>query len=349
MCAFSSAEKIRFLDANPPTFEEQIVQRAAAELFGLEGEFRPLASDCDQNFHVLTAEGEEYVLKIANLEESSEVVDLQVKGLLHLEKTAPDLPVPRVVRTTKGEPSTWLEGSGGARYILRALTYLPGTDLGKVPLTPALLRNLGSALARLDQALKGFSHPAARHDLVWDVRQVPRLRSLTSYIGDRAGRQRVEHVLDDFIAEVMPAIAQLRAQVIHSDANGDNVLVAADAPDRIAGIVDFGDMIYSTLANDPAVTAADLLLAGDNVEPMCELLAGYNTVLTLQDEEIDVLYDLVLVRWAITAVIMSWRISMSEITKSFELSELEAAQAGIETLMTHGRRQVRTWLRDACR
>ncbi len=137
--------------------------------------------------------------------------------------------------------------------------YLPGTDLGKMPLTPELLRNLGSAVAQLGKALRGFCHPAARHELLWDLQQAPRMRAYTSTIAGKADRERVERVLDDFIANVLPGLARLRAQIIHHDANGDNVVVSPDAPDQIAGIVDFGDMIHTALAADPAVTAADLL------------------------------------------------------------------------------------------
>ncbi len=345
----ASAERIAFLDRNPPTFDDRAVQRIAAELFGLEGEFEPLVSDCDQNFRVLAAGGEAYVFKIANLDEDPNVVDFQVQGLQHLEKADPGLAVPRIVPTRTGEPVAWMDAPDGARHIVRVLTYLPGADLGAMPLTPALLRNLGEAVARLDKALQTFRHPAAQHEHLWDLRHVPRLRPLTSHVADRADRRRVEHVMDDFIAEVTPGLDCLRAQVIHNDANGDNVVVALDAPDQIAGIVDFGDMIRSALANDPAVTAADLLLAGDSVEPMCELLAGYNSVLPLEDDEIDVLYDLVLARWAITAVIMSRRISTTIVPRPFESSELAAAQAAMETLLTHGRGKVRAWLRSACR
>jgi 4-aminobutyrate aminotransferase-like enzyme len=273
---------------------------------------------------------------------------LQVQGLLHVEKVDPGMPVPRVVRTKAGEPSTWVEDPSGALHIVRVLTYLPGTDLGKMPLTPALLRNLGGAVARLDKALRGFCHPAARYELLWDLQQVSRLRPHTSHIADKADRTRVERVLDDFIADVLPGLARLRAQIIHNDANGDNVVVAPDAPDQIVGIVDFGDMIHTALAADPAVTAADLLMGRDIVGPMCELLAGYDTVLPLEDEEIDVLYDLVLARCALTAAIIAWRSSKPNGPGYLE-SYGPTAHAAIETLLTLGRAQVRARLRDACR
>ena len=107
-------------------------------------------------------------------------------------------------------------------------------------------------------------------------------------------------------------------------------------------------MIHTALAADPAVTAADLLMGGDIVGPMCELLAGYDAVLPLEDEEIDVLYDLVLARCALTAVIIAWRNSKPG-GPGYLGSYGPAAHAAIETLLTLGRAQVRARLRDACR
>jgi len=341
-------QQIKFLDRSPPTFEENAVRRIAAELYGLEGEFKPLVSERDQNFRISAAQNKQYILKVANVDEDPSVVDLQIQSLLHVAKLDPDMPVPRVVCTKEGEPSTWVDAVGGARHNVRVLTYLPGTNLGNMQLTPALLRNLGGAIARLNKAWRGFFHPAARHELLWDLRQAPRMRLHTSHIADTADRMRVERVLDEFIANVLPGLARLRAQIVHYDANGDNVLVSAHAPDQIAGIVDFGDIIHTALAADPAVTAADLLTGEDIVGPMCELLAGYDRVLPLEDEEIDVLYDLVLARRALTAVIIAWRNSVPNGSGYLE-SYGPTSHAAIETLLTLGRAQVRARLRDACR
>ena len=348
MSELSPAQETKFLGRNPPTFRDEAVRRIAAETFGLEGEFKLLVSERDQNFRIRAARGEQYVLKIANVDEDPDVVDLQIRGLLHVAMVDPGMPVPRVVRTKAGKTSTRVEGSDGTLHIVRALTYLPGTDLGKMPLTPALLRNLGGAIARLGRALRGFSHPAARHELLCDLQRAPQLRPCTSHIADKADRMRVERVLDEFIADVLPGLVRLRAQIIHNDANGDNVVVAPDAPDQIAGIVDFGDMIHTALATDPAVAAADLLMGGDIIGPMCELLAGYDMVLPLEDEEIDVLYDLVLARCALTSIIIAWRSSKPEGPGYLETYG-PAAYAKIETLLTLGRAQVRARLRDACR
>ena len=343
-----ATQEIKFLDRNPPAFRDEAVRRIAAERFGLEGTIKSLISERDQNIRIRTARGAQYVLKIANADEDANVVDLQVQSLLHVEKVDPGMAVPRVVRTKTGAASTWVEGPDGTPHIARVITYLPGTDLREMPLTPALLRDLGGTVARLGKALRGFHHPAARHELLWDLRQVPRLRPHTAQIADTTDRLRVERVLDAFIADVLPSLARLRAQVIHHDANGDNVVVDPDTPDKVTGIIDFGDMIHAALAADPAVTAADLLMDGDIVGSMCELVAGYDAVLPLEDEEIDVLYDLVLARCALTAVIIAWRNSNPEGLGYLE-SHGPLAHAALEKLLTLGRARMRARLRDACR
>jgi 4-aminobutyrate aminotransferase-like enzyme/Ser/Thr protein kinase RdoA (MazF antagonist) len=347
MSKLSSRQEIKFLDRCPPAFPKHEVRRIANDFFGLEGDFNPLVSERDQNFRIQAGD-EQYVLKIANVREDPDVINLQVQALLHIQKVDPGVPVPRVVCTKAGQPSTWVEGPDGAQHIARVLTYLPGTELGKMPLTPELLRNLGMAVARLGKALRGFCHPAARHELLWDLQQSRRMRVHTSNIACKVDRERVERVLDDFIANVLPSLGRLRAQIIHHDANGDNVVVSPDRPDQIAGIVDFGDMIHTALATDPAVTASDLFMGGEIVEPTCELLAGYDSVLPLEEEEIDVLYDLVLARCALTAVIIAWRNTIPDGPGYLE-SYGPVAHAAIERLLTLGRAHVRAKLRTACR
>ena len=129
----------------------------------------------DQNFRIRGQDGREAVLKIANADEDPAVVDLQAAALLHIEQVDPGMAVPRVLRTKAGESTTWVEDPDGARHLVRALTYLPGIPLGDVPRTPGLLRNLGAAVARLGLALRGFYHPAARHELLWDLQPWLRL------------------------------------------------------------------------------------------------------------------------------------------------------------------------------
>ena len=62
-------------------------------------------------------------------------------------------------------------------------------------------------------------------------------------------------MLDRFDS-IAPQFPDWRWQVVHNDLNPHNVLCAPDAPDRIAGVLDFGDMVRTPLVCDLAVAAA---------------------------------------------------------------------------------------------
>jgi 4-aminobutyrate aminotransferase-like enzyme/Ser/Thr protein kinase RdoA (MazF antagonist) len=341
--------EVKFLDRNPPEFPEGEVRRLASTVFGLEGDFKPLVSERDQNFRITTAKGEKFVFKVANRDEDPGVVDLQVQGLLHVERTDPGMLVPRIRRTKSGEPYGWTDGGDGQRHILRAVSWIDGEELRKQDYTPALLRSSGAATARLARALRGFYHPSARHPLLWDITQVAGLRQYAHHIADKGNRARVERSLDEFIANVLPGIAALRHQVIHNDANGDNMVVDPANRDAVAGVIDFGDMIHTVLAADPAVTAADLIKSPDDVlTPVSEIVAGYDSVNPLEEDEIDVMYDLMVARYALTLVIIAWR--NSQPNEPGYLAEYDApVTRSLDAFLTLGRDKVRRRLRDACR
>ncbi|TDI45152.1 MAG: hypothetical protein E2P02_08010 [Acidobacteria bacterium] len=54
---------------------------------------------------------------------------------------------------------------------------------------------------------RGFFHPAARHELLWDLTQAPGLRARTHHIEEAGRRRVVEEVLEHFDAEVLPELA----------------------------------------------------------------------------------------------------------------------------------------------
>jgi Ser/Thr protein kinase RdoA (MazF antagonist) len=255
-------ENIKFLDSDVPDFGAEAAARAVRELYGIEGAFSRLYSERDQNFRVRAADGTEYVFKIANSDEDPGVLDMQHQALSHVEARDPNLPVPRVIRTRKGAMSGSIEDAGGKAHIVRLLSFMPGIDLAEVPMTPKVLRALGATTARLDKALRSFFHPSANHVLLWDLKRLPELRHNTGVIADLGQRRKIEAVIDHFAGHVLPLLGGLRWQVIHNDAHSSNVLVAEDDPERIAGIIDYGDMIHAPLINDVAIAAAGMSLDG---------------------------------------------------------------------------------------
>jgi 4-aminobutyrate aminotransferase-like enzyme/Ser/Thr protein kinase RdoA (MazF antagonist) len=342
--------EIKFLDRNPPGFSEEEARRIAAELFGLGGDFRLLKSERDQNFGIQTEEGDGFVLKLSNAVEDPGVVDFQVRALGHIERQDPELTVPRVLRAKDGAASVTVKDGQGIRHIARVLTYLPGTLLDEVTMTLALWRNVGEIAARLDLALRGFFHPHARQEHPWDITRCAALRPHTHHIADAAARRNSEQILDHMAGNIIPRLKGLRHQVIHADVHSKNTLIDPGRPDRITGVLDFGDMVFAPLVAEVAI-AADVegVPDGELVETLGAVVAGFDSVLPLEEEEIDLVYDLVLARLAVTATIIAWRKEMRPDQPDY-IHESEAPCWGtIEDLLARGRAQVRASLRRACR
>src|SRR2546430_16626409 len=102
----------------------------------------------------------------------------------------------------------------------------------------------------------------------------------------------------------------LRAQVVHGDFNLDNVLF--DDRDRVAGIVDFGDVSHTALAGDFAIGLASVL-RGRAEEELFRVariaIDGYSSRIPLEPGELDVLGDLVTARLATIVAISAWRVA----------------------------------------
>ena len=139
------------------------------------------------------------------------------------------------------------------------LSYLAGRPIAGIrPVTPELLTRLGETLARLDLAWADFSHPSARRELKWDLVRAGWIRDHLDAVHDPGRRSLVEKVLARYDDEVVPALPRLRRSVVYADANEHNVLVSVEPgkPPRLAGLIDFGDMIETVTVSEAAVAAA---------------------------------------------------------------------------------------------
>jgi len=273
---------------------------------------------------------------------------MQHQALAHVEARDPDLPTPRVIRTRDGAMSGSIDDADGKAHIVRLLSFMPGIDLADVPLTPKVLRALGATTARLDKALRSFFHPSADHVLLWDLKRLPDMRHNTNVIKDPGQRCKIEAVIDHFADHVLPLLGDLRWQIIHNDANSSNVLVAEDDPERIAGIIDYGDMIHAPLICDVSIAAAGISHhADDPVSAICEVAAGFDGVTPIEAEEVDLIYDLVIARVASEILICTWRIANP--TGPVEYLEDFVAKfwPAFDRILAAGRETVRARLRGA--
>ncbi|MDH4125111.1 MAG: phosphotransferase [Gammaproteobacteria bacterium] len=334
----------------PKMAEEQALQ-VLAESFDLRGRLKPLLSERDQNFRVTTEDGREYVLKIANSAEHPVTTDFQIRALLHIESRHCPVATPRIRRTVTGEVSIPLR-IDAATHVSRVVSYLPGELLSSVATGPRLAANLGECAAHLDLALAGFEHAGENQTLLWDMQRADRLRELLQYVADDALRTAVRNCIDDFDTRVKPRLPGLRAQVIHADLHGDNVLVRTDDHTAIAGVIDFGDMLRAPLIMEVAIAAAYLrAIEGDALRLIAPFVSAFHRVVPLQQAETSLLFDLVRARLSATISILRWRAAMRGATDKYSLDYMQSersAETFLARLDAIGRDAFTERVRGAC-
>jgi Ser/Thr protein kinase RdoA (MazF antagonist) len=220
-----------------------------------------------------------------------------------------------------------------------------------VPRTAAQSRDIGRVLARVDRALHDFSHPSADHPLVWDLKRADRVGALVPADGGRDRRWSiVRDCLTTFEDRVRPYLPALRAQVIHNDFNTYNLLVDPADTDRVAGVLDFGDIVRAPLVNEVAIAMTyQLSPAGDPLDRAADLLAAYHASSPLDPLEIGLLYDLVRTRLAVAVTITEWRAKRQPDNRAYILKNTAFAWNTLERLAAFDRDRATGILSRACR
>ena len=256
-----------------------------------------------------------YVLKISNPDEDRAVLEMQNACMQYIKDHDPSLQVPlafKEVKTIEYE---------GTSFFIRLVDYLPGQFLMNVDHHNDLLYELGSFLGRLRTAMNGFDHPAGHRDFPWDVANVDFIKEHKHFLNSKKGI--VDHFINQYEQNVLPIVSKLRKVLIHNDGNDHNVLVNENG--KINGIIDFGDMIYTFIACEPAVCMAYVALEKDDpLEAIAQVLKGFHEKFPLtHDELLSVIY-LVCMRSCITVTMAAYRKQLFPDNKYISVTEDQA-------------------------
>src|SRR5580693_6452925 len=335
--------------AQPVTESE--AARLAREMFGLEAAAKSLPGEYDDNFHLSTSQGREFVLKVMHPAREPSFVRMQCQALEHLAKRAPHLSLPRVCPRPNGDAHAFRTLLDGTKRLLWLLSYVPGTVLAKVnPRTTELFGSLGQFLGEVDAALADFSHPAAHRELKWDLARSGWIRDYLRYIGDSGRRALVERFLGLYESDVVPALPSLRRSVIYGDANGYNVLVSSPWPQprKVVSVIDFGDMHHGVTVSEVAIAAAYAVLG--QKEPLAAasaVVSGYHSAFPLDENEISILFTLIGMRLAVSVTNSAHRKSLVPDDPYVTISEAPAWEA-LEKLAAIHPTFAHYTFRDAC-
>jgi 4-aminobutyrate aminotransferase-like enzyme/Ser/Thr protein kinase RdoA (MazF antagonist) len=335
--------------ARPVTESE--AARMAREIFSLDVSAKSLPGEYDDNFHLTSIDGREFVLKIMHPAREQSFVEMQCQALQHLAHRAPNRSLPRVCPTPDADAFTVAALADGTKRLLWLLTYVPGTVLAKVnPHTGELLHSLGQFLGEMDAGLANFSHPATHRELKWDLSRASWIRDYLSHIGNSKQRALVEKFLALYESEVIPALPSLRRSVIYGDANDHNVLVGPPWPQprKVVSVIDFGDMHYGLTASEVAIAAAYAMLGKkDPLVAATAVVAGYHSAFPLEEAEISILYTLIGMRLAVSVTNSAHRKSLIPNDPYVTISEAPAWEA-LEKLTAVHPRLAHYTFRDAC-
>jgi 4-aminobutyrate aminotransferase-like enzyme/Ser/Thr protein kinase RdoA (MazF antagonist) len=295
-----------FLIQHAPRFSVEFAQNFVKENYNIDGQASSLPSERDQNFLIEASNGENYVLKIANSLEDPGMLEAQQLAMTHVASQVPICQ--RVIADRNGKTVSVIEVESGAKHFAWLVTYLKGIPLGQIRRRSlVLLTDLGSSIARLDRALASFDHPAVHRDFHWDLANAMKIiQQYQSKITDQNLRELILSIAEDFESRVIPKLSQLPTQTIHNDANDFNIIVGGGnnlytRNQNVIGLIDFGDIVHSYRVSDLAVAIAyGLFNQDDPLAAAANIVRGYHSENLLTENELDVLWDLVKIRFCMS-------------------------------------------------
>jgi len=288
--------------------------------YGLMVRASVLYSERDQNFLCSTPDGRKMVLKISNPDEDEGVLEMQNKCMKHIHDHGVRVQVPSVIASIESNEIMTVD-QGTITYLARLVDYLPGPLLKDAVHRESMLSELGLFLGRLCLAMSGFKHSGADRDFPWDIARTDFIHTHKHYVSEDEGI--VDHFLGLYEKNVLPIAARLRKAVIHNDCNDHNVLVHNDGV--IRGIIDFGDMVSSFVACEPAVCMAYVALETDKpLRAIGQVLKGFHGIFPLTAVELRSVIYLVCIRSCITVTMAAYRKNLFPENKYITVTEGQA-------------------------
>jgi 4-aminobutyrate aminotransferase-like enzyme/Ser/Thr protein kinase RdoA (MazF antagonist) len=298
----------------PVITQEQVLQ-IVESLYGVRGTLSELGSCQDVNYKLKTASGDAYVVKIANSAATKEEMEFQNRIMIHLSSN-PELSnlykFPTPLRQLDGHSLYSVVSLEGNNHFIRLLTFVKGAILSDtVYFYPEVLRSLGECVAKICKGLTDFdvSGMQVPEFTQWDLQNAQNvITELLPKITDEPSRSKLSAVSSAAFQMLEPLKSFLSKQIVHGDLAHYNLVSkrGSDGCSQVAGVIDFGDAMRSWTVGDLAVCITSgfeydgwkrnaLLQTG-------EVLKGFISVTPLNEQEIESLWPLILIRSVVNIV-----------------------------------------------
>ena len=302
------------------------IQNFLGDRYRLHGDVVKLYGESDLNYLFVSTDGKKYILKIASPQKSESLLQGENRLLDFLDQQKKSFVTPVPVTDRSGKTVCRLSEIFKPFKWGRLLSWIEGVLWSGVPYKSArTLYSLGHSLGQLTGCLQEFDHPAAHRDFRWDVLHA-------SWVGDKSYFNADQQVIIDYFmhrykTKVRRQCENIRKSVVYNDANDHNLLLTLpDGQDyQISGIIDFGDFVYTATISELAVGITYAVLdLPDPLEAARVIIKGYHHAFALEEEEVEVLYDLIAMRLLISVTISAENAFSSPLNGYLQISSRPA-------------------------
>jgi 4-aminobutyrate aminotransferase-like enzyme/Ser/Thr protein kinase RdoA (MazF antagonist) len=304
------------------SFSEIEIESLVKEHYAIDAKAKALTGEYEFNFLLTKADGTKYIFKVASDDHSYDFFDAQLKIIEHLAHSDVADNFFRYVPACTGKLIVVLQKED-RQYYLRLLTFLEGEFWVNTKYrSDALHHDLGNFLGQMDKALQNFSHPAMHRHYVWDISNAADANRKLHCIKDHERRRIAGYFLLQFEMEVLPYISSLRHIYAHHDANDTNILVKDN---KVCGLIDFSDMVYTALVNNLAVACTYAMMNHQAPLHAATLVVqGYHKAYPLTEQEVDMLYYVIAARLCLSVTQSAWNASIETNNEHHFISEKPA-------------------------
>ena len=244
--------------------------------------------------YLIKTNSKNYILKTYEDLTLINLIQSETKALLFLNDNLYPKPIPFL----NGENVRIIQINGTSK-IYRLLSYLKGKFLGEINQTKEIIASFGKSLAKLNKRLLDWNdiHIKSRQ-LEWDMQHYRISKNYLNEISSTKVRKIIHYFMNQYEENVVPFFLDLRKSTIHNDVNNWNILFIGN---DVSGVIDFGDISYSHLINELAISISYTCFNKENpLEWAIALLESYNHIFPLEKKEIEVLYYSIAMRLCIS-------------------------------------------------
>jgi len=273
--------------------------------WGIKSKLTRLDGEYDLNFLAISTSKKHLILKVMRENCPEWLVKSQIAAMQHIEKIANLPTTPRVFLSLDGQSCIEVaDKTGNSRYVW-TLEYIPGKCLAKLrSKPPSLIKEIGEALGATTKALSNYKNKKLDRNFKWNLLQSGWIDDHLTCIKNKKRYELIKNISVNFNRR-LPELKSLKRQVIQNDPNDYNIIISGDYDEQktVSGIIDFGDMCVAPRVCEVAIAGAYIVLDAPSPEKsLVALVSGFNKTCPLTKLEIDMIWDLLLMRLAVSVI-----------------------------------------------